>query len=73
MAAGCIYYDIQEYIHPIGWQTMLDKPFRDTVEGANKRFDDVAKQFPGMIRLAEVKVLKQRDARKIGLDISGRA
>jgi hypothetical protein len=68
VAKGCVYYDIQVCNSDAGWKSLLKKPFRDTPEGAESRYDDVVAAHPDdndSIRLIEARVLKQRNgARK---------
>jgi len=59
MARGCIKYVIQEYIHPTGWIDRSDN-FRDTDDGAQRRFDDHCKSHIGNFRLARLFVIDQR-------------
>lgn len=61
MATGCLKYDIQEYIHPTGWESRLDTPFRAVSDDeALGRYRKFARGWTGgNLRLVKLNVLHQ--------------
>lgn len=61
MAKGCYYYAVEK-CNGGPWER-ASQPFRDTPEGANKRYQDIASEIPESysVRLCGIKVLSQRN------------
>ena len=61
MAKGCIKYDIQEYVHPIGWESRIEAPFRlRSDEDAMLVYEVFKRDWKGgNLRLAKIVVLEQ--------------
>lgn len=61
MAKGCVKYDIQEYVHPIGWESRLEQPFRARSDDeALARYETFTAGWSGgNLRLVRINVIEQ--------------
>jgi len=61
MAKGCLKYDIQEYVHPTGWESRIAEPFRARSDEDAKMLYDVFTRdwHGGNLRLVKLNVIHQ--------------